>query len=169
MTSTDLQQVKWVLPTLFVLCFLSVLYFLLLFSVDVVLIFEQYISLIILFISTLFCFSLSGLYLQIQQNKQARIKTKQALKQEKNIEYIIWRNRYALQSQKEQLMSVDNTTFNETWLQNKISFANQFIYPIIPAQKVSIDTVSELIEKSLRGAAIGGVRPPLYNVRNINQ
>ncbi len=86
----------------------------------------------------------------------------------KVVEQLIWRNRYVLQSQKGNLNHDAAKDNIEQWKEIKITFTKKYIFPTVSESDISLKIVSELIDKSLRGASFGGIRPPTYNVRNIN-
>ena len=156
----------WIMPTSILLSGLTALYFFVLFPKDASDVFIQYLNYITLGLIVILALTLTGLLYGWQKDKRSQIDTKDLEKKYKVIEQIIWRNRYVLQSQKAKLMFDDNLENREQWQKDKAIFAIEKIFPKIPEDEVPFHLVSKLIEKSLSGSSLGGIRPPTYNVAN---
>jgi len=167
MAKNNRQQEKWILTTSVALSVLAALYFFLLFPRETSTVFLQYLTYIIVSLILVLAVTLTVMIFKKQQKRTFRTNTEETGKKEKTVEQLIWRNRYVLQSQKAQLMFEDNSESREQWHQAKVDFARKYISPVIPEDDVPLEVTSELIEKSLRGASIGGIRPPTYNVKDL--
>ena len=163
------QQERWILSTSIALSLLSGLYFFLLFPNETSTVFTLYLNYIIVALITLLALVLIFLLYKKQQNNDSTTQEVKENKKIKTIEQLIWRNRYVLQAQKAKLNHQSASENRSQWNEIKIVFIKKYIFPVVSEEDVSLETVSELIEKSLRGAAISGIRPPTYSVRNINR
>jgi len=162
------QQERWLLATSIALSSLVLVYFLLLFPKETSTVFQQYLNYIVVVVIVLLAVTLTRLLIKRLNNKNVVI---QYIKEERGIktaEQLIWRNRYVLQAKKSQLQISNAPESKALWHEEKVNFAKKHIYPTVPEADVSLQLVSELIEKSLRGTDIGSVQPPTYSVRNIN-
>jgi len=163
------QQDKWILATSVALSLLSILYFLALFPKEATTVFLLYLNYLAVVLIVLLALFLTVMLYKKQQKTQSKKLDSSVDNKIKTVEQLIWRNRYVLQSQKGKL---DHESVNiniEQWKEIKATFTKKYIFPVISENEVSLEIVSELIDKSLRGAAIGGIRPPTYSVRNINR
>ena len=169
MANNNGQQDKWLISTSVALTLLSAGYFFFLFPKETTTIVEVYISYLAASLIVILAISLTiMLYRRLLKNRSSS-NSDEVNKLEKVVSQIIWRNRYVLQSKKSQLMFEHTLENREKWNAVKKVFAKEHIHFKIPESKVPFNRVSELIEQSLQGAAIGGIRPPTYSVRNINQ
>ncbi len=169
MSSKIGQQDKWILATSVALSLLSVLYFLVLFPKEATTVFSLYVNyLAVVLIVVLALFLTVMLYRKLQKSQSKKLDSS-VDKKIKTVEQLIWRNRYVLQSQKGKLNHESVNDNIEQWKEIKTAFAKKYVFPVVSESDVSLKVVTELIEKSLRGAAIGGIRPPTYSVRNINR
>jgi len=166
MKSKTTKSDQWFLPTSITLVLLVLLYFFVLFPKDVTTVFFQYITYVVFTLIAVLIIILVGLlYLRKAENNSAK-KAVDTDKNEQKVEHLIWRNRYVLQASRSRIQSSPTDDAKELWLKEKAIFSKKYIFPVIPEEVVPFHEVSELIEKSLRGAAIGGIRPPTYNVRH---
>lgn len=158
------QHHGWIITTCLALSVFSTLYFLILFPDETTMLLIKYLFYIVIII-------LGGV-LAIMWNNKKRQNTSQidlsnSDKKVKVVEQLIWRNRFVLESKKTQLIDDDKSHDIKEWKDEKYKFAQKYVFPVVSEADVPLDVVSDLIEKSLRGGAIRGIRPPTYSVTSI--
>ncbi len=159
---------QWIIPTSIALTILVSLYFFVLFPKDASVVLYQSITyLVIVLITILTVFLISLIYQRTVRNNSFQEVVK-SNKNEKKVEQLIWRNRYVLQAQKARIMSDPTEENQQLWMDEKTKFARKYIFPEISETDISLKMVIDLIETSLRGGSIGGIRPPTYNVKHSN-
>lgn len=160
---------KWIVSTSLALALFCAIYFFFLFPKETTTLFHVYLSYLIACLIVALAISLTIMLYRIQAKNNSFSKTEEAEKFEKVVAQIIWRNRYVLQTKKSQLLYEPSIENREKWDEIKETFAQEYVYVTISENKVSVNKISELIEKSLEGTSIGSIRPPTYSVKNINQ
>ncbi len=166
MSSKEDKQDKWMLATSVSLSLLSILYLSLLFPADASTVLSLYIGYVIVTLVVILALFLTLMLYKRQQKLKSKKLDSSMNKKIKIVEQFIWRNRYVLQSQKGKL-NQDTVNDNiEAWEEIKTAFSKKYIFPTVSESDISLKIVSELIDKSLRGAAIGGIRPQTYSVNN---
>lgn len=163
------QQDKWILATSVALSLLSILYVLLLFPKELTTAFVLYLNYLSVALIVLLALFLTAMLYRKQQKTQSKKLDSSVDKTKKIVKQLIWRNRYVLQSQKGKLNHESVNMNIEQWNEIKATFAKKYIFPVVSENEISLKVISELIDKSLTGAAIGGIRPPTYSVRSINR
>ena len=162
------KSVKWMFHTFIIVCVITVFYLLLLVSVNSVSISNQIVTSIKILIFVLLCFSIAYSYLCKQQHSQRLLKQKKYHQKEKAITQIIWRKRFILQAQKDNLVTLDQSHYCHQWYGIKLKFINAYIYPSIIEGSLTEDDISHLIETVLSASFMSEYRPPIYKVRSIN-
>ena len=159
---------KWILSTAILMSLINLGYVIYLFpteSSDLIESYEKYIQVVLIqFLLILLSFKLY----KKQLEKSLLKKLDESIKIEKIIERIIWCNRYVLQTKKEDSSKDNNEENKEKWQKDKKDFANNFIYPLFPESKVSFNQVSQMIENSLSGNSLGGIKPPIDGIEVVN-
>jgi len=168
-TSKDNYKGFWVFPTLFVLMVIFMSYIFYLFPRDSSAAMQAYqpnltIPLVLVFMTL----AINSVF---RKFKTHEIKQKQIYQEKKikTIERLIWRNRYVLQAVKAKINKEEGMTNSPRWQNEKINFAEKKIFSVISKADVSFEQISMLIEKSLKGASIGGIMPPVYGVKDIKK
>ena len=162
------QHQGWVITTIITLSLFSMLYFVVIFPDETKNVISQYLITLIVVIGIVI-----SLVLLIMLNNKANSKPSQTQiatedKKVKSVEHLIWRNRYVLEATKTRLINEDKPGNRDIWIEEKANFARKYIFPVIPETAVSLEVISDLIEKSIRGGAIRGIRPPTYSVTDTN-
>lgn len=167
MENKNKQHQGWVVTTSIALVLLSTLYFLLIFPEETKSIISQYMTTILVVLFVVLVLVLTAFLNNKRNPKTPQIQIATEDKKVKAVEHLIWRNRYVLEAKKTQLINEDNPQNREKWADEKIKFARQYIFPVVPETAVPLDVISGLIEKSIRGGSFRGVRPPTYSVTDI--
>ena len=168
MTNKSEQQGKWVTSTSVALTFLTAAYFLFLFPREATSLLEVYINYFFAVLIVSLAVTLTFMLYNKHVKSRSSTTSKQTDNYEKIVAQIIWRNRYVLQSKKSNLLYEPSMENRAKWDEIKKNFADEYVYLTIPEDKFSLNKVSQLIEKSFHGTAIGSIKPPTYSVKNIH-
>ncbi|PCJ48491.1 MAG: hypothetical protein COA74_08850 [Gammaproteobacteria bacterium] len=163
------EQDKWLISTSVTLTLLALAYFFFLFPGETSSLVQLYVGYLMGGLIVILAIALTVMLYRRQLKSQSSNKFDEVANVEKLVSQIIWRNRYVLQSKKSQILYEPTLENRELWNKVKKTFAQEYVYLKIPESKVSFNRVSELIEKSLQGGAIGGIHPPTYSVKSISQ
>ena len=164
------QQKKadsWLGLTILMVVILAGIFFFLLFPAEAYAAVEDYLGIALLVIILVVGGLLIRRFTKDIKSKSADKKEAKRKKQIQLIEQLIWRSRYSLQAKKAQILADDTAEAREQWKQEKIRYAKEKIFPVIPESQAPMNLVSSLIEKSLSGSGLGSGRLPTYNVRNL--
>ncbi len=167
--SVNNHQTPWLLPTSVALTLLIALYVFFIFPKDNW-------SIIIPYISA-FAVTLVAIFLGIVIFKYyKKVKTAEYSKQRndhnkkiKSIEQLIWRNRFVLQSAKDEIMEKDTINKDQQWNDIKVAFIRSKVFPVIPETEVPLETVSNIVKKALGASSLNSSKPPVYKVKSIKE
>lgn len=163
------RQTSWLIPTLVALTLLVMLYVVFLFPRDSWSTIVPYIpafiaALLFIFLGISIFHFFSNLkrveYIKLRGGHDKKIKM---------VEQIIWRNRYVLQSAKDEIMNEKSINKHQKWRDVETDFINNKVFPVIPESEITFDTVSEVINNALSPSSINSSRPPVYKVKNIKK
>lgn len=164
------QQQKtdsWLGLTILMVVILAGVFLFLLFPQEAYSAVEDYLGYVLLAIILIAAGFLVRHFMTDIKSKSEEKKETKRKKQIQLIQQLIWRSRYSLQSKKIQILSDDTPEARDLWKQEKIRYAKEKIFPVIPETEAPMNLVSSLIEQSLSGSGLSSSRPPTYNVKNL--
>ena len=167
--SVKRHQTSWLLPTSLALTLLVVLYIVFLFPRDS---WSTIVPYIPAFIATLlFIFlgiSIFNYFSNLKMVEYSKLRGGHE-KKIKVVEQIIWRNRYVLQSAKDEIMEETSIHKHQKWRDVEADFITNKVFPVIPESEIPFETISEVIDNALATGSINSSRPPVYKVKNIEK
>ncbi len=162
-------KTSWLLPTSLVLTVLMALYVFFLFPRDSWSVIIPYIpafaaTIVFIFIGIM----IFNYYSNVKMAEYSKLRGGHN-KKIKSIEQLIWRNRYVLQSAKEEIMKKNTVYKYQKWNEVKVKFIKSKVFPVIPETEVPLETVSDIVENALSTSSLNSSKPPVYKVKSIKQ
>lgn len=159
----------WILSTSVILMVMLVCYGCFLFATDLtslLSLYNEHLIVFLIILAVMLIFIKFYLLFRLMRIRHRSLKSSQL---EKQIAQIIWRQRYVLQSDKMKIMRHNTPANRKLWHQQKRHFIMDEIIPKLPEQEFSMEFISELIEKFIKGTSLDAIRPPTYEVSNSKQ
>lgn len=161
------QQESWLLLSVFAVVVVFALFFVFLFPDDSVNFLSQYVYVIMPFILIVLVVVVGFVsYKKIAQSRALKIQENRN-RQIKMVEQLIWRGRYSLESQKDQILIEDTPETRAKWQSVKQEFIRTKIFPVVPESDVPMNLASTLIENALSGGRYSTGRLPTYRVQDL--